>query len=65
MPTYSYYCRECSESYKIQMSMEEQETRALRCPNCGAEERQELYSISSDGGKGSCGGCCGGAHGCQ
>jgi len=66
MPIYSYFCKACEEAYEIRMSLEEQETRIPRCPNCGEEEKQELYAVGQDGAKsGGCSGCCGNTHGCH
>jgi len=64
MPKYSYYCRACDEAYDVLMSAEEQQTGSCCCPNCGDEEKQELYSVSSGGEKSACSGCSG-AHGCH
>jgi len=65
MPKYSYFCRLCEEAYKVQMSAEEMESSVPRCPNCGEEEKQELYAVGQESGKSSCGGCCGNIHGCH
>lgn len=66
MPTYSYFCRSCDEPYELSMSTREKEAWNARCPKCGAEEgKQELYSVSPDGGGCASGGCCGsGGNGC-
>ena len=66
MTTYSYFCTSCDESYEIRMSIEEKESWIARCPKCGAgEEKQEIFGISSGGGKHGNGGCCGaGRKGC-
>lgn len=44
MPTYEYRCRECDERFEQPQRMEDHETAGARCPRCGSEDVEQLFS---------------------
>jgi len=57
MPLYEYSCEKCGEKFEQFVSLMDSETK-VRCPRCGAEDVQKLFStfgIGDISGFGSCG----------
>ena len=74
MPIYEYKCRECDLVFEVLKRSRLSESDAERCPGCGGEETDKLYSsfagmvpVAAGGGgcpsAGSGGGCGGGQGG--
>ena len=73
MPIYEYKCRECDLVFEVLKRSRLSESDAERCPGCGGEETDKLYSsfagmVPVAAGGGGCpsagrGGACGGGQG--
>ena len=63
MLKYSFYCKACDESYDVNLTTQERETKRISCPFCGDAEKQEVFAVGSDGAKAEGGGHCGGCSG--
>ena len=44
MPTYDYKCKNCREVFEFFRHLSEID-KEVRCPNCGSEKTQRLFSI--------------------
>lgn len=44
MPTYDYKCKECGEVFELFRYLSEID-KEVKCPNCGSEKTQRLFSI--------------------
>ncbi len=57
MPSYDFQCRECGERFDVRCAW--QDKAQVRCPKCGGEDLQEIFSgftfLTAGGGGG--GGC--------
>lgn len=74
MPFYDLRCRECGREFNVMAKMSERESRAIKCPECGANELDAVFSsvniiqsrktaeapLCPNVHK--CGGCCGHGH---
>jgi putative FmdB family regulatory protein len=72
MPIYEYKCRDCDLVFEVLKRSTLSENEAERCPGCGGEETDKLYSsfagmVPVAAGGGGCpsagGGGCGGGQG--
>ena len=50
MPTYDYKCTECGEAFELFRHLSELDTE-VKCPNCGSEKTQRLFSIPGISGE--------------
>jgi len=44
MPTYDYKCNKCREAFELFRHLSEID-KEVKCPNCGSEKTQRLFSI--------------------
>lgn len=52
MPIYEYECLKCDERFELRRSMAESDSD-VRCPKCGAEHSQRVFSVFASGSSGS------------
>ena len=44
MPTYNYKCKECGKVFEIFSHFSEMDEE-VKCPNCGSEKTERVFSI--------------------
>lgn len=44
MPTYDFKCGKCGETFSKVMSVNEKETRKVKCPACKSVRVKQVYS---------------------
>ncbi|RLC69584.1 MAG: zinc ribbon domain-containing protein [Chloroflexi bacterium] len=44
MPIYEYQCLKCGQRFELRRSMTESDSD-VRCPKCGAEHPQRVFSV--------------------
>jgi putative FmdB family regulatory protein len=44
MPTYEFRCLECAETFEHAATMSERDTARPRCPGCGSEKVEQVFS---------------------
>jgi putative FmdB family regulatory protein len=49
MPLYEYRCNICGEKFEVRRGFFERE-KETRCPKCGSEDTQRVYSSTCGGG---------------
>ncbi len=44
MPFYDLKCRDCGKEFNIMASMSDRERQAIKCPDCGSRELDQIFS---------------------
>jgi|GEM_PF-2343671 len=44
MPTYDYECKECGKVFEVFRHLSELD-RDVKCPNCGSEKTEQVFSV--------------------
>lgn len=44
MPTYDYKCKECGKVFELLRHLSDID-KEVKCPNCGSEKTQRLFSV--------------------
>ena len=52
MPIYEYECTSCSERFELRRSIADSDSE-VKCPNCGDEHPQRVFSVFAMGSSGS------------
>jgi len=56
MPIYEYECRDCGEKFEMFRSINSSDSE-IKCPKCGVENAQRVFSLFARGSSSSGGGC--------
>ncbi|GAI20545.1 unnamed protein product [marine sediment metagenome] len=48
MPIYEFECEKCGERFELHRNMADSD-REVRCPKCGAEKPQRVFSVFGKG----------------
>lgn len=44
MPVYEYICKKCNKEFTISMSLQEKESKKVKCPECKSVRTQQVFS---------------------
>jgi putative FmdB family regulatory protein len=51
MPIYEYRCKKCGEKFELRLGFS-QDKRYLKCPKCGGEDPDRVFSLFATGSAG-------------